>query len=77
MNKKEKLLKIINELVSSKHPNLIIPNFNDNYDLRKDLGLDSFDLAELTVNIEDEFNIDVFENGIIGTTNEIIEKLVI
>ena len=28
--------------------------------LREELGLTSFDLAELTVNIEDKFGIDIF-----------------
>lgn len=39
--------------------------------LRDDLGFDSMDLAELTVNIEDEFDIDIFENGVIDTVGEI------
>jgi acyl carrier protein len=32
--------------------------------LRHDLEFDSFDLAELTVKIEDRFNIDIFEENI-------------
>ena len=43
--------------------------------LRDDLGLTSFDLAELTVNIEDEFNIDIFEDGLVNTVGEIYAKL--
>jgi acyl carrier protein len=39
------------------------------------LGFDSFDLAELTVHIEDAFNVDVFENGIVNTVEEILEIL--
>ena len=42
--------------------------------LREDLGFDSFDLAELTVRIEDEFRVDVFADGIVRTV-EIMAKL--
>lgn len=40
--------------------------------LRRDLDLDSLDLAELTVRIEDEYGIDIFENGIIDKIEDII-----
>ena len=43
--------------------------------LRDDLHFDSFDLAELTVRIESEFGIDVFEDGIVYTVGEILQKL--
>ena len=41
----------------------------------RDLGLTSFDLAELTVKIEDEFDIDIFEDGLVSTIGEIYAKL--
>jgi acyl carrier protein len=41
----------------------------------RDLGLTSFDLATLTVKIEDEFDVDIFEDGIVSTIGEIIEVL--
>ena len=59
---KKKVLDIINEI-----------NSEDN--LRDNLGLNSFDLAELTVKIEDEFDIDIFEDGLVNTIGEIYEKL--
>lgn len=37
--------------------------------------MDSLDLAELTVRIEDAFGIDVFEDGIIDTIGEIMDKI--
>ena len=43
--------------------------------LREDLDLASFDLAELTVKIEDEFDIDIFEDGLVNTVGEIFAKL--
>ena len=43
--------------------------------LRRDLGFDSFDLAELTVLIEDEFDIDIFADGLVDTIQEVEAKL--
>ena len=43
--------------------------------LREDLDLTSFDLAELTVKIEDEYDIDIFEDGLVNSVGEIIAKL--
>jgi len=43
--------------------------------LRDNLGMDSFNLAELTVHIEEEFDIDIFEDGIVNTVAEIYAKL--
>jgi acyl carrier protein len=45
--------------------------FHPDMDLRNDLGLSSFDLAELTVRIEDIFGIDIFSNGLITKLGEI------
>jgi acyl carrier protein len=42
---------------------------------REDLELDSIMLAELTVRIEDKFEIDVFENGMIFTIGDVLNKL--
>ena len=43
--------------------------------LRDDLHFDSFALAELTVKIEAQFGVDVFEDGIVYTVGEILQKL--
>lgn len=43
--------------------------------LREDLGFDSFDLAELTVRIEDGFQVDVFADGIVRSVGEVLAKL--
>ena len=43
--------------------------------LRNDIGFDSLDLAELTVRIEAEYDIDIFEEGIVNTVGEILNKL--
>lgn len=41
----------------------------------KDLGFDSLDLAELTVRIEDELGVDIFEGGVIRTIGEARARL--
>jgi len=44
--------------------------------LRLDLGFDSFDLAELTVRIDDRFGIDIFEKNLrIDTIKDVYEAL--
>lgn len=71
---KEKILEIINEIRLSKElpaVKALLPEDN----LRSDLGLTSFDLAELTVRIEDEFDIDIFEDGLVNTVGEVYDKV--
>lgn len=43
--------------------------------LRDDLNFDSLQLAQLTVEIEDEFDVDIFENGVINTVQEILDQI--
>lgn len=69
-----KLLEIINILMENKDIPLI-SSINLTDDLRNDLGFDSFDLAELTVRIEDEFDVDIFSKGLISTVGQIVEQL--
>lgn len=70
----EEVLSIINNIRAAKN---IAPleTLNPEDRLRNDLGLTSFDLAELTVLIEDEFDIDIFEDGLVSTIGEIYAKL--
>ena len=71
---KEKVLNVINLIRAAK--NLpVVGNINDNTRLREDLELTSFDMAEMTVRIEDEFGIDIFEDGLVNTVGEIYAKL--
>lgn len=69
-----KVLEIINEIRAAKSL-APLETVNENTKLREDLNLTSFDLAELTVKIEDEFDIDIFEDGLVNTVGEIIAKL--
>lgn len=70
----EKLIEIINEIREGKGDEPV-KTISSETILRDDLDLDSFDLAMLTAKIEDEFDIDVFEDGIVSTIGEILEKL--
>lgn len=70
----EKLLEIIKTILKNKGANADV-EISRSTDLRRDLGFDSFDLAELTVHIEEHFKKDVFEDGVIKTFGELCDKL--
>lgn len=71
---KEKLLELINTILINKNKQSIESPSNE-LSLRDDLGFDSLDLAELTVRIESEFGIDIFEDSIVLTIEEVLNKL--
>lgn len=71
---KAKILEIINDILVSKSMSPV-ETINEADSLRDDLGLTSFDLAELTVRIEDEYGIDIFEDGLVNTIGEVYAKL--
>ena len=64
------LFKIINCVLENRG-RLQVTELMPETHLRQDLGFDSLDLAELTVRIEAECDIDIFENGIVFTVGEI------
>ena len=70
----QKLLTIINTIRAAKGA-APVQQLNASDKLREDLGLSSFDLAEITVNLEDEYGIDIFEDGLVNTIGEIYAKL--
>ena len=69
-----KVLEIVNSIREAKGLP-VLDSLKEYLSLRSDLGLTSFDLAELTVKIEDEFDIDIFEDGLVNTVGEIFAKL--
>lgn len=69
-----KVFEIINEIRAAKGL-ASVDSITSEMKLREDLSLSSFDLAELTVKIEDEFDIDIFEDGLVSTVGEIFAKL--
>ena len=69
---------IVTEIVCTVLENSSLPTdveINKNTNLRDELGFDSIALAELAVRLEDEFDVDVFEDGLVHTIEEILEKV--
>lgn len=69
-----KLLQIFN-IVLSNNDLKGIDTLMATHSLQTDLEMDSIILAELTVRIEDEFDVDIFENGMVHTIQDILNIL--
>tara|TARA_B110000003_G_C16182982_1_gene352146 strand:- start:110 stop:334 length:225 start_codon:yes stop_codon:yes gene_type:complete len=72
---KEKVIETIKNLIIENEIEVSTEKINDSTSLVNDLGLDSFNLAQLTVEIESEFGVDIFENGVISTVGDIFKQL--
>ena len=72
---KKKVLEIILNLMNENEIELKIDEISETTVLTNDLGLDSFNLAQLTVQIESELGVDIFEDGIVVSVGDILEKL--
>ena len=68
------LLEILN-LVRANKGRAPLPEIRPEHRLREDCQLDSLDLAELTVRIEEASGVDVFADGVVRTVGEIQSKL--
>jgi len=68
------LLEIINTVLRNRGRKEI-ESLTDRLHLRNDIGFESLDLAELTARIEAEFDVDIFEDGIVNTIGEINAKI--
>ena len=53
----------------------IIIKIMANADIKRDSGFDSPDFAELTTEIEADFGVDIFEDGIVFKISDILEKI--
>ncbi len=74
MNMEKQLLEIINRvLANSEKP--LLKQLDRGLHLRNDIGFNSFDLAELTVRIEEKFDVDIFEDGIVSTVEETVLRI--
>lgn len=69
-----KVLNIVNIVLSNRGKSQI-SKITESFNLRDDLGFDSLDLAELTARIEAEYDVDIFEDGIVMTVGDIVRKL--
>ncbi|HMS69593.1 MAG: acyl carrier protein [Saprospiraceae bacterium] len=70
-----KLLEIIN-IVLTNNDLPIIEELNPDQTLQNDLGMDSINLAELSVRLEDAYEVDVFEEGMVFSVGELMHKLI-
>lgn len=70
----ERILEVVNTVLENRSKQKL-KVLNSEMHLRNDIGFDSLDLAELTVRIEAEYDIDIFEDGIVNTVGEILKKL--
>jgi acyl carrier protein len=68
------LLEIINKVLDSNGYNTIA-EISDDMNLKNDIGFDSFMLAELTVEIEEVYNVDIFKDTLVFTIGDIKNKL--
>jgi acyl carrier protein len=68
---KKSLLELINEVLAE-NP---ISEIHAEMHLRNDIGMDSLDLAHLTVLIEDEYGVDIFEESNINTISDVLNKI--
>jgi acyl carrier protein len=68
------LLEIINKVLES-NGHQTISELNDDMNLTNDIGYDSFMLAELTVEIEEVYNVDIFKESLVFTIGDIKKKL--
>jgi acyl carrier protein len=75
LSKREFLKSVINDILEEKDDADSVNSLDDSMSLTNDLGLDSLDLAEMTVRLEDQYGIDVFEDDIVDKIGEVIEKL--
>ena len=69
-----KIIKLINIILENRGGGEV-KIINNATHLRNDLNFDSLDLAELTVRIEAEYDMDIFEDGIVNTVGDIIKKI--
>lgn len=68
------LLDVVNEIREDKGEKRISELAPD-MQLRKDLAFDSLDLAVMTAKIEEKYGVDVFEDGIVNTLDDVMKKL--
>jgi acyl carrier protein len=72
---KDKVIQIIKNILRENDIEVSVEEINDSTVLMDDLGLDSFNMAQLTVEIESEFGVDIFEKGVISTVGDIFNQL--
>ena len=76
MTEKEKtVMLVVNEIREANGLPTVDDIFGHDLDLRKDLELASSDLAVLTARLEDFYEMDICEDGIVQTVDEVVGRL--
>lgn len=75
MSKRSTLKTILNDILEEKENSSLVDELEDDISLTDDLGLESLDLAEMTVRLEDKYGVDVFEDDVVDEVGEVLEKL--
>ena len=70
----KKLYNIINNILRI-NGKQVFDNLKLDDKLKDDLGMDSVEMVDLVVSIEDEFEVDIFESGSVDTVNDIFELI--
>ena len=68
-----KRTKVIRNIIIENDIEIGVDDINKSTSLTNDLGLDSFNLTQLAVEIESEFGIDIIENGVISSVGDIFK----
>ncbi len=71
----KKLEDIIKKVHAENEIPTCIDNLNQTSLLTDEIGFDSFNLAQLTVEVEEEFGIDIFEKMIPKNIEDIVKQL--
>jgi len=69
------LREILNDILRIKDGAEEIEELDAQLSLTDDLGLESIELAEMTVRIEDEYGVDVFEDEVVDEVGTVVEKI--
>ncbi|WP_336329144.1 acyl carrier protein [Haloarcula sp. CGMCC 1.2071] len=69
------LREILNDILRIKDGAEEIEELDAQLSLTDDLGLESIELAEMTVRIEDEYGVDVFEDEVVDEIGTVVEKI--
>ena len=72
---KEKVVEIILKIIKENEIKINTYEINELTSLTNEIGFDSFNLAQLTVEIESEFGVDIFENGVVSNIGDILKQL--
>lgn len=70
----KRVSQIINSILANSGRTALL-SITPQTNLRTDVKFDSYDLAELTVIIQEEFGVDIFADSPVVTVEEILKKL--